>query len=147
MREREYRAWDEENECMTYSNVETEDYAWGFEDGKMVVYFMFDQPATLEEPAYPDMEEVSGPITEFTGLYDKHGKPYFEGDVFEYRIFPENKPHYMQRCVVVWDNERACYRADALNGDCKGTWIMPVWEHNEIIGNIYENPNLLEDKS
>lgn len=79
-------------------------------------------------------------LMQSTGLKDKNGKEVFVGDII--------------KCT------RGCLHEVYIEKEYGGTYIggMPAiylkdlregyaWtEHEEIIGNIYENPELLEDK-
>ena len=79
-------------------------------------------------------------LMQSTGLRDKNGKEIFEGDVVLVLDSPYN---------VFYDNERGSYRLkphdDRWNVD-----YMSNFSHGgnfEVVGNIYENPELLEVKS
>ena len=65
---------------------------------------------------------------QFTGLFDKNGREIYEGDILE------NKGFHNLRCFIEWDEKRGCW-----------PYYAPR-EKFEIIGNIYENPELLEDE-
>ncbi|MGQ7595147.1 YopX family protein [Streptococcus suis] len=67
-----------------------------------------------------------------TGLFDKNGQEIFEGDVVN--IFDE-------KLSKIYFSEGA-FCVDVLNG---GTPLhVYLSEHLELIGNIYENPELVE---
>lgn len=70
-------------------------------------------------------------VTQFTGLLDKNGKEIFEGDIVEYDT------KITSRRVVEWDDERVGF---LLKGGYDG--LMNYMEVT-IIGNIYQNPELL----
>jgi hypothetical protein len=65
-------------------------------------------------------------LMQFTGLHDKNGKAIYEGDVLH---FPKNKD--VRAFVVQWDDKKTGYT----------NW-HPRSEV-AVIGNIYENPELL----
>lgn len=79
-------------------------------------------------------------ICQFTGLKDKNNKKIFEGDIVRYM----NK----DIMVVVWNKEAASFVAtySAINFRYCAT-IIDAHIYLEVIGNIYDNPELLEDKN
>ena len=74
-----------------------------------------------------------------TGLFDKNGKEIFEGDVVE--VFDS-------RYAVFYDNENASFRLKPRDKRWN-TDYMSNYAHEasfEIIGDIYQNKELMEDK-
>jgi uncharacterized phage protein (TIGR01671 family) len=69
-------------------------------------------------------------LMQFTGLHDKNSKEIWEGDIVTWTWL-----HSVMHGVVKWDNKRSCFYA----GDREGHLLSYV----EVIGNIYENPELL----
>jgi uncharacterized phage protein (TIGR01671 family) len=77
---------------------------------------------------------------QYTGLKDKNGKEIYEGDIIS------NGKHSMDvKFKDIYHQANECWHSvgfsvfDGINEDGKPTF--------EIIGNIYENQELLEDKS
>jgi len=85
-------------------------------------------------------------ITQFTGLKDKNGKEIFEGDILaqEYYIDEEfiGGETYIHKSKVCFHN--GYFYNDEDN---KFSLILAAEKgqngHVEVIGNIFENPNLL----
>lgn len=75
-----------------------------------------------------------------TGLKDKNGKLIYEGDIVKTEWFDE-KTIYQ----VVWDEKMACFYFDSK--DMFYLFDDLPAEVTEIIGNIDENPELLEQSN
>lgn len=67
-------------------------------------------------------------VMQFTGLKDKNGKEIYEGDIMKIT------EHYHE---VFWDIDRAMFRTKVYSLTSSIQW------DGEVIGNIYENPELL----
>lgn len=84
-------------------------------------------------------EVIPETVGQYTGLKDKYGKRIFEGDILD---------HYAQsdiivnRGVVFWDekNARWAHQLRSMN-PC---FYMYKSEAFEVIGNIHDNPELME---
>ena len=89
-------------------------------------------------------------VGEFTGLKDKNGKEIYEGDIVRFNEFYEGD--YKQRegvAVIVWDEEgHSVCQVDKEDGEefyiCS-TWDLSKNYGGEIIGNIYQNPELIKE--
>lgn len=79
---------------------------------------------------------VGKTLGQFTGMTDKNGKKIFEHDIVRFGggVF-----------VVVYYDCRIGFAFSGLFGrGCVPGFGMTNWEHMEIIGNIHDNPELLE---
>ena len=85
-----------------------------------------------------EFDEIT--LMQSTGLKDKNGKEIFEGDILDYKG---------RKALVRWHGSYASfiYRfVDELqNRNTEWKPLYLAYMKCEIIGNIYENPELLED--
>jgi uncharacterized phage protein (TIGR01671 family) len=82
-------------------------------------------------------------LMQYTGLKDKNGKEIYEGDILRWRDSRELEIRWGSVGWVFYsDLFRSWNRPD---GDtCNEYNTYGYLQHSEIIGNIYENPELLE---
>jgi hypothetical protein len=83
------------------------------------------------------------PVMQFTGLHDKNGKEIYEGDIVRYNhsVAQYNFPLIYVAKVVYW-NEHCKFRLEGNNSTDLHEDIF--WSEIEVIGNIWENPELLK---
>jgi len=85
---------------------------------------------------------TSAYVMQFTGLLDKQGKEIYEGDIVAFESYNSFLGAWLIECrlPVEYYGDRFCARTNdhihALN-------FLP--NHIEVIGNIYENPELLKE--
>lgn len=135
-----FRVWDKGNEHY----VDCADMLY-IEPSGEITYACYD--GDREDMYYYEQNDVV--IEQCTGLRDKNGKLIYEGDIvtkkFTDRPFSNKTKSKMKNCSVYWhkkgeflfkykDDKYKYYSVpyDSFIGDC------------EIIGNIHENPELLE---
>lgn len=123
-----FRAWD---------SVKKEMFKDTFaitESGQVVVV---EQDFVTSSPDYIFVDHLV--IMQSTGLVDKNGKEIFEGDIVDYKG---------RKAVIKWHGSYASfiYRfVDELQ-ERVSEWhpLFLAYYHFEVIGNIYENKELLE---
>lgn len=84
-------------------------------------------------------------IMQYTGLKDKDGKEIYEGDIVSLKYLYDKRT--TDKGQVVWREDKASFGLKSLKGLTNEVYELyqVTAEHNlEIIGNIYENPELLK---
>lgn len=110
------------------------------ESGQVVVV---EQKFVTSSPDYVFVDHLV--IMQSTGLKDKNGKEIFEGDIVQFEDCSEASHFlYINTGIIEWcqggfhvTNRDSVLMEDLLDGDSLDV---------TIIGNIYENPELLEVK-
>lgn len=115
MREIKFRAWDKKNKEFFV----TENLLLRL-DG-----YLFDRENEEE------LHNVE--IQQFIGILDKKGIEIYEGDI----MFNQNDKHNYQ---VMWDDNNSYFMLGKNGGQLSKYVLGEFWE---VIGNIYENPELL----
>ena len=84
-------------------------------------------------------------IGQYTGLKDKNGKKIYEGDII--RSFDSNGEAILH--CIVWEEARfvALYKGRNFSSKCflKQYWLDEF--EKEVIGNIYDNPELINKEN
>lgn len=73
-------------------------------------------------------------VMQYTGLHDKNGKEIYEGDFVMF---------VTTRLEVIWDENRVGFSTLDINRKDMGGMQNKKGRFGEIIGNIYESPELL----
>lgn len=120
MRQIKFRLWMD-NEMLSHEQLVDMDQE------THAMYTIITKPKQVEELVF----------MQYTGLKDLNGVEIYEGDIYE------NKNGI--KWVVYYDERSASYLADAINADYKAKAFINRKENTNgrVIGNIYENPELL----
>ena len=69
---------------------------------------------------------------QYIGRKDKNGVEIYSGDLIQHYAFDEGSVFEVQ-----WDEDNGCWH---------GFGVFHEWADCEVVGNIYESPELLEEK-
>ena len=97
----------------------------------------------LEKGIFTTPKDSKYPSKQFTGLYDKNKKMIWEGDIVRIQNnYKTDEPVDAVTKVFFKDGAfETDFYATLIRIALPGNWIV------EVIGNIYENPELLESKN
>lgn len=126
MREIKFRVWDEEEKTM-----------WRHENIGYINFY--DKVIWLRHGGFLDMDYNPCTLMQYTGLKDKNGKEIYEGDIVS--LFYET-----QISEVRFNSKYGCWEVKVQLSIHSQGWDL-LGNHlgeSEVIGNIYENPELLE---
>ena len=153
MREIKFRAWDKKRKKMWYPNNDEVDF---YAIGMSGALYALD-----ENGKYDYTEEFEKMIfMQFTGLKDSNGKEIYEGDIVSWKaegaigewlvgIVKWEEDRFIVERVnsPLWVYEGITCRSYAIKGEFYAEYRIPSfeWDELEIIGNIYENPELLKE--
>ena len=79
-------------------------------------------------------------LLQYTGLKDKNRIEIYEGDIVKYSAFNEQKELQNYINPIFWEQNFASFSV----GNEHSFWALSTCEDVEVIGNIYENPELLK---
>ncbi len=110
---------------------------WSVQCQQMKYHFLYHGPAPTDlcHVAFPGYE-----FMQFTGLLDRNGKEIYEGDICSL------SSRIDIRVVVCWNAETAAFAARKIIDDGEISDHLFGAEMGEVIGNIYENPELIKEK-
>ncbi len=124
MREIKFRAWfGEEHKMIPFDELHIE-----LENGEYTVWYSLDGDSIQDGLCVEDFN-----IMQYTGLKDKNGKEIYEGDILLTKDIEGEK---YQTCVT-YENGMFLSGEEPLYDD---VFLFEA----EVVGNIYENPELLE---
>lgn len=125
-----YRAWHLKlGRMMLIKNM------W-FQDGSVEELELNDSVMNDYITAYPDEIE----LMQTTGLCDKEGTEVFEGDILHHQIQTE------YTFIVKYDKEKGRWYGDGLSRTYRIDITKEFLPYYKVIGNIYENQEILKEK-
>jgi uncharacterized phage protein (TIGR01671 family) len=127
MREIRFRVWDKQEKEMLFEGFHVFGEVAIFKAIGSHAYKTKGDKTSLER--YNDFE-----LMQFTGLKDRHGKEIYEGDICK----QSSDGLHFENVEILFND--GCYRARGLHFTQLSSGVSQWFE---IIGNIYENKNIL----
>ena len=124
-------------------------------NGRWVKGYLSDKNYIHDEHLEGEFLVDENTICQYTGLTDKNGRKIFEGDIlrgFQYPFCSDGEYNYYAEIIFAdcsfmtytHKNPSSCVRGISDgNTELMECWVSEDWE---IIGNIYDNPELLEEE-
>lgn len=107
-------------------------------DLKAITAFALDATLSQDDLFLPFSEDIV--LMQFTGLKDKNGIEVFEGDIIQPYV---SSNHKVEICQIRYLDRAFCMAFPEDESKMDTVWYYDF----EVIGNIYQNPELLEAKS
>jgi len=142
MKTNKFKVWDKENKKMYPTEYELLKEIHFNEEGE-VDYVIIAEFLPDESWAFKELKNIK--LIQYTTLKDINGKEIYEGDIVIDKITEDRK----EICIVEWScNYNAGFNLRPINyPNCTPFRLgLDLQKDYEIIGNIFENPELLEQK-
>lgn len=140
MEEIKFRAW---NEVKKEMHTEFQFISSGSDGNDWILFHSKEKPVkrTKEGLLFDDpFFRHQMKLMQFTGIKDKNGKEIYAGDIIRNSQADYNK--------VIWFYDSWCYKnyhAEALPlGDHGNPYVNDGLSDHEVIGNIYQNPEMIQ---
>ena len=140
MREIKFRVWDKKTKKMRQLVNIVFNAGFGVEPNNNTIKLIWVKGKDIiEDKDIQIQREDNFELMQFTGLHDKNGKEIYEGDIVS---------NGYEKCIVVWVKEYAGFMLKLINKEYEDKeWTNPMIDlrnDEEVIGNIYENSDLLK---
>ena len=147
-REIKFRAYDKEDERMTYFDDEDYLYHCPFILRLEQVFKKDSNYDDYEDFEYKDVTDKIE-LMQYTGLHDKNGKEIYEGDIVLLTCYNYEEPVFGGEFKVIYDDINGMWLLVDLENKDKGFTFGEIRSYYkaefEVIGNVFEKGILLND--
>ena len=137
-REIKFRIWDKSFKKFLEDDYESKNVI--DRDGKLFMYVLSETFRDLY--FYKSLKNIE--ISEYTGLKDKNGKKIYEGDILKYNFPYDGRLKHIS--PVTYLETQASFGIKDIYGNEIPLYRITANNYFEVIGNIYENEELLKSE-
>lgn len=133
MRNIKFRVWDKDLKQMHTCGQDVHD-SMTFDENNIAQYYNLQNgcgsPTTYE-------------LMQYTGLKDKNGKKLYEGDIVSFRFKKDRKELADLIGFIEYQTQYCAFKI--VSSPLNGSFRIDDETIIEVIGNVYENPELLKE--
>lgn len=142
MREIVFRGKDIDNKGWVYGAlVQQQGHPLG--EKTLIISYSNYQHGDFSEAVIHEVDSAT--VGQYTGLVDKNGNRIFEGDIIKHIVTSDTR----WEAIVKWDNDGARFLGLIIGNEPRIMYVGMIDKNNKsvvaVIGNIYDNPELLKD--
>lgn len=133
-----FREWDAEREKLFKGQGMSYGVKRDFDSGFMIEFAHMEDLNTINKNSSIDRIVMTS-----TNLKDMNGTEIYEGDIVELK-YPYDK-RIKTKGIIVWNNNKACFGI-SMKETTERYELYKITAENylTVIGNVYQNPELLE---
>lgn len=138
-REIKFRAWDDDSDSMLYQDKDKELCVFAIDESGICCWIFPGESMYGQDPC--DLESTPCyEIMQYTGLKDKNGKEIYEGDILRY-VYSD----LLFNWLISFDDGAFIFQSIGIDGYLMDKYRLTQSNclDREVIGNIYENPELI----
>jgi uncharacterized phage protein (TIGR01671 family) len=140
-RELKFNVWDKLNQRFCPIHVDAYKITWHGDFWSISCSELYDKTCF----PFSRLDSDRFVICQYTGLKDKNGKEIYDNDIIFYHAIQERFED-IQTGIVTWDQEMSSWVMQIKDGPPGSFYFLYKSLPNDykIIGNIFENPELLK---
>lgn len=117
-----------------------------YESGEIAILNKFSKYGYEATEILKRTKVIPETVGEYTGLKDKNNKEIYEGDIVSCKMLSAGRTHYIDEYIATVEHDicNPCMVLKQDNGNLEYDFVKCDLMMLEVIGNIWENPELLK---